>query len=1037
MVTSTSNLSDKEDLLGAMDFAADFFTQRMQEGRLTPEQHQILSAYYKQNRGRVETGGPPTDEMALRKRDVCWSCRVAVDPRADEFCAQCGAPLQTGDAQHLRYLVFTCFEIKKHEKAGRINLATAHDLMAEGNDRIAALRRKLDKERIPFVQVAAPAPPRREPIPVVQAAPPPRRRRAERADRVEPVDEAEPAAPRRSLVEILLDPRTIQWMLAIGGALLVLGFIIWLAAEGLFENKVFVAVLLGAANVALLVGGWALIYFTRYQTAGRAVTLLACLVMPLNLWLYDRQGLIELKQGGPLWFPAIVCCILYAASARLLKDAMFVPVFVGGVVMTGLLLLADQIVLRFWEFTAPCTLLVALGLVFIHVERVFRATDGPFSRRTFGLAFFWSGHAVLACGLLLLFVAQLFGGWLFPVLEQMNKSFGTSFSQPEVALPGFGRWLALVLVLAGTYAYVYSDIVVRRIGVYISIAVFTLLWAEVLLIAIFADLINLPAVELVILALAITGLLSNLAITSLAKGQQNLQRVGAPLALFLCAVPVVLGVILQIRGTVPWHELRYLLEWHYVFAMAVTAVSCRIGAYLYRHDRQGISTTYFFGTAAATMAGAAGLLIAASESRMPWHEQAPLLMIIPILYLIASRLYRGHTPEQPLGWVAHAATAVMVVVSLIVGTYEIYQNEPEQRKNLYLLLAAFFGEATLFYAVAALTREKAANVYFATAAAFLAVWQLFNYFGLPSEYYTLTFAGVGMVLLVLYRFAVLEQYGGGLAEASFQCANAMLLLAFTAAGLITGSELLTHFDEVIRPLSDATSAKPLLVTMLLMMVATSLIAVGLVRHRLWRRIYVATSVMNAALAVLVLVTLGALTLSQKLEVAAVVIGLLLLGAGHVGWYREQEQHSDLVSMALVLGSLLVAVAFTSAVVAGRWTVTIDIIKGTSTNASNTWFYTLNEIGMLLFGLLLLVVGYASQLKATTVAGAFMTAAWVLSLVLLVKFPQELKTPAVYLMIGGGTFFALGLLLSVYRERLKTLPERIKRHEGVFRVLSWR
>ena len=160
MVTSTSRVSDKEDLLQAMDSAVNFFNQRLQEGRLTPEQHQVLNAYYKTNRDRVETGGPPTEPMTLRQRDVCWSCRAAVDPQTDEYCPECGMPLQNGDVQRLHYLVFLCYEIKKHEKAGRINLATAHDLMAEGNDRIAALRGKLEKDAFlsyrPF-----PKPPRR------------------------------------------------------------------------------------------------------------------------------------------------------------------------------------------------------------------------------------------------------------------------------------------------------------------------------------------------------------------------------------------------------------------------------------------------------------------------------------------------------------------------------------------------------------------------------------------------------------------------------------------------------------------------------------------------------------------------------------------------------------------------------------------------------------------------------------------------------------------------------------------------------------
>ena len=70
-------------------------------------------------------------------------------------------------------------------------------------------------------------------------------------------------------MEILLDPRTIQWLLGSGGALLVLGLVIWLATEGLFENKVFVASLLGACTAVLLAGGWAVCRLTRYELAGK------------------------------------------------------------------------------------------------------------------------------------------------------------------------------------------------------------------------------------------------------------------------------------------------------------------------------------------------------------------------------------------------------------------------------------------------------------------------------------------------------------------------------------------------------------------------------------------------------------------------------------------------------------------------------------------------------------------------------------------------------------------------------------------------
>ena len=51
--------------------------------------------------------------------------------------------------------------------------------------------------------------------------------------------------------------------------------------------------------------------------------------------------------------------------------------------------------------------------------------------------------------------------------------------------------------------------------------------------------------------------------------------------------------------------------------------------------------------------------------------------------------------------------------------------------------------------------------------------------------------------------------------------------------------------------------------------------------------------------------------------------------------------------------------------------------------------------------------------------------------------QNVQTAAIGLMIGGGVIVGTGIVLSIYRERLLTLPERARRREGVFRVLGWR
>ena len=65
-----------------------------------------------------------------------------------------------------------------------------------------------------------------------------------------------------------MDPRSIQWLLGLGGALFVLGLVIWLATLGIFKNHVIVAVILGLGNVLVLGLGWLVTARTRYQTAG-------------------------------------------------------------------------------------------------------------------------------------------------------------------------------------------------------------------------------------------------------------------------------------------------------------------------------------------------------------------------------------------------------------------------------------------------------------------------------------------------------------------------------------------------------------------------------------------------------------------------------------------------------------------------------------------------------------------------------------------------------------------------------------------------
>jgi hypothetical protein len=406
------------------------------------------------------------------------------------------------------------------------------------------------------------------------------------------------------------------------------------------------------------------------------------------------------------------------------------------------------------------------------------------------------------------------------------------------------------------------------------------------------------------------------------------------------------------------------------------------------------------------MIGATALLAAVGLVR--WEQHAPLLMLIPIAYLGASYFYRGRPEEQPLVWVAHAATVVLLigsVASALEGFTRLLENQP-----INLSLALFFLEAALFYGLAGALRKQVVAIHLSAAMACGALWQLLTYWGLPGEYYTLTFALVGLGLLIAYRLAVLERFAASrLAYASFHCANTLLSLSFIAAALIGLSRLATHGVH--------WSFAGLCVLLILI----SLLAVALVREPNWRRWYLVTSIGLGLLTFLVIQMLSTLTPWQKLEIFCVAAGLLLLVVGHVGWYREQDRQSDLVSLSLLLGSLLAG---------------IPLVVATYIDRSRDYFIFLNEVGFLALSLLLLTTGFLFQLRSTALTGAALTVLYFLGLLIFIPW-SRLNTVAVSIIVGGAVLFCLGLGLSLYRDRLMALPDKIKRRQGVFRILSWR
>ncbi len=1075
--------------------ALDFVLRRLREwhslSKLTDRQIQTCNENHEKRRQAMVAAGAAHQTFrcddTFSRRDECWSCKEYLYTNSSH-CPSCGVPVTDSRVRSLRSWIYLAGELESMENSGLLSSRQAHELLAETQEHINGLHHKLKRDRAKMVIPVTVAPPAAVPVtPAVTEA-----------------ESAGPKEPRRPILEILLDPHSIQWLLAIGGAMGVLGLIIYLVALGIFENKVVIAVAMGLGTAAGLFGGWAAILRTRYQLAGRALTLLACLVMPLNLWFYDSQGLISVDRH--LWIAALVCCVLYAASAWVLKDQLFVYVLVGGVAMTGLLMLADNG--KFWEVAPPVTLLVILGLACVGIERAFPPVEeGPFTRKRFGMAFFWSGQGLLAGGLLFLAGAQLFG-WMHPLFEMTVQLPELLARRPAIVEDQNLRMWAAALVLAGMAAYLYSDIVVRRVGFYVYMAILNLLWAEILIVNLFEWDI---ALELVIGVLALTALAANLLQLFLTQKVETLSRSGPPLGLFLSSIPVALGLILHMRATNLFcHEhWPYAPGWGYVAAMLATAISCRVGAFLFRHTMPWLSITYFIGTAAATLVGAMGLMVVLGVS--DWTYQVLLLIVIPIAYLIAAWLYKGHTAEKPLIFVGHVATAIMAVtvlatiLDIVTPFFAPPAALPEVKNPVHLRVALFFAEAAIFYVLATILRPKGYNVYLGATMACAAVWQLLTYLDTPAEYYTLAFSVLGFALLVAYRLNVLERFSqSGLDSAGFQCANVLLTLAFAATALLTLRDIAFHAGE--------TALLRTLVFLLVLQTLLGLLSAWLVQHQAWRRWYVIAAIAMGALTFLVLYKLSELNNWQKLEIFSIALGLVLLVLGHIGWRRELEREQDMVSLGLSLGSLLLVAPLIIAVGLYRTstvtyidaptivsttrkaidtkqaklkipvnepakdqeekqkdkelTIPKDVqvfIKGNKSDLQDldrysddtiVWvglaennevkvisvirrFHFPDELGLFVAGLVLLSSGIVLRIKSTTVTGGLALGLDLAGMLLFIRIPEARQTLGLFLAIGGLSLFAVALLLSVFRDRLLTLPDRIKRREGIYRVLDWR
>jgi hypothetical protein len=201
----------------------------------------------------------------------------------------------------------------------------------------------------------------------------------------------------------------------------------------------------------------------------------------------------------------------------------------------------------------------------------------------------------------------------------------------------------------------------------------------------------------------------------------------------------------------------------------------------------------------------------------------------------------------------------------------------------------------------------------------------------------------------------------------------------------------------------------------------TLLSSAIVDHASWRRAFVVMTIINGALTFLLLGILGHMSGWQKLEIFVTLSGLLLLVIGHIGWYREQNRRDDATGFNLFAGAVLAGTPLLIASVVHRF---------------GSGFSLPDELALVTVSVLMLASGAVFQLRSTTLVGGALLALDLIMLLTDAGMKAQLAL-GVYLSLGGGLIFLLGLVLAVYRDKLVQLPEKVHKREGVFRVLAWR
>ncbi len=290
----------------------------------------------------------------------CSGCGARVAP-GFKLCGACGAVFAETPAGEILSVGYLLAELARWEEQGIVSPSQASELRAEYERRREELREQLAQNGRRASQAHAPPraetharawPPTPPPTPPPVAPPPP----------------ASPRRERRPLLETLADPQTIRLLLYTGAAMLVVGVVIWLR-DVLYlklQEPVVQAGLLAVGTISVTVAGWLTILRTRLRFTGRALTLVGSLLVPVNFWFLVRSGLVQ--DQGRAWLVCALCALLYAHTAALLREKLYVYLASVAAVATAWTLIYRAEPEAFGLYALA---LMALSLAFLHLSRLF------------------------------------------------------------------------------------------------------------------------------------------------------------------------------------------------------------------------------------------------------------------------------------------------------------------------------------------------------------------------------------------------------------------------------------------------------------------------------------------------------------------------------------------------------------------------------------------------------------------------------------------------------------------------------------------